>query len=66
MDIMKKKKMTIIPLKPDNTTEQVAGTPEPLKEPGSVTIENPDAPVNIGNDLVEVDGVLEGDKLEKP
>lgn len=53
-----------IPLTPDDAANQIAGTPDPLKEPGSITIENPIAPVNIGKDMKIVDGVPEGDKLE--
>lgn len=54
-----------IPLTPDTAAEDVAGKPAPLEGESTVTIENPDAPVNLGADVVVVDGVPEGDKMEE-
>lgn len=55
---------TITPLERDETKALMAGKPKSLGHGSSITIERPDAPVNIGNDMVIVDGVPEGDKLE--
>jgi hypothetical protein len=57
-----------IPLSTDQTAEEIEGLPKPLEPDGSVTFvppkDNPDEIVNVGPDMVDVDGVEEGDKLE--
>lgn len=47
---------------PDTTKEKMAGTPEPLKDKSTLTITDPDAPVNHDG-YVLVDGVLVAKEL---
>lgn len=57
-----------IPLSPDTTAADIAGQPKPLDKDGNIEFDtpadNPDETVNLGKDMVDVDGVEEGDKLE--
>ena len=58
----------IIPIGPDTTGSDISGQPKPLTGEGNIEIDplagNPDETVNIGKDMVDVDHVEEGDKLE--
>lgn len=55
----------IIPLTPDDTANKISGTPDPLDKQGDITIENPDAPVDLPGYIV-VDGVPEGGEDPNP
>lgn len=43
---------TIIPLTQDNIPDDIEGMPKPLTPEGSVTIENPAAPVDLDESIM--------------